>query len=71
MNIKEVEIDLPACPDCGHQTRKKIGWLTTHTQFSCRCGSIIGLESKELAEAIRSIEKSLRDLERELSKLGK
>lgn len=34
------------CPDCSHETKKRIGWVKTHTQMECRnCGSIVDIES--------------------------
>ncbi|PLP58972.1 hypothetical protein CYK37_10685 [Mesorhizobium loti] len=34
------------CPDCCHETKKRIGWVKTHTQMECRnCGSIVDIES--------------------------
>lgn len=35
------------CPDCDHETKKRIGWVKTHTQMECRnCGNIVDIESR-------------------------
>lgn len=34
------------CPACSHETKKRIGWVKTHTQMECRnCGGIVDIES--------------------------
>lgn len=35
------------CPGCCYETKKKVGWVKTHTQMECRnCGSIVDIESR-------------------------
>lgn len=67
----KAELGIP-CPGCGHKTPKKISWIKTHKEMVCAgCGSPVTLDSTKLEEGIRTVEKQLNDLKRQLSRIGK
>lgn len=67
----KAEIAIP-CPQCGHESKKTIGWMKSHENMQCPgCGSVITLDSAELKKGIASAEKSLKDFGKNLSRLGK
>ena len=57
-----------ACPNCGHQVQKSIGWLKRNDQFVCLgCRETVSLETddlfRELKESARLVEEFIRDRE--------
>lgn len=65
-------IDIP-CPHCGNKLSETIGKLNSKQKLRCRhCGSEFDADaSREVAAAIRQVEKALADLQRTLGRLGK
>lgn len=64
------EIEIP-CEKCGHKTKKSIGWIKTHSKFTCACGVEITLDASQLKSEIGKVECSLSGLQDALKKLGK
>lgn len=62
--------DLPIpCPECGHETSQKIGWLKTNDQFPCAgCGKSITLDSAEFLRELQGVEKTLEQFGASVSK---
>ncbi|MDH4240754.1 MAG: hypothetical protein OEW48_14435 [Phycisphaerae bacterium] len=52
-------VDVP-CSKCGAKHSKKIGWLKSTNQFTCSCGTIIKVESKDLHDKIATIERNIK-----------
>ncbi|GAJ91052.1 hypothetical protein RRH01S_01_05230 [Rhizobium rhizogenes NBRC 13257] len=60
------------CPNCGHKTKKSIAWLKSNDKFSCDgCGRGITVQADELFAGIKETEKSIADLKKNLSRIGK
>lgn len=56
------------CPQCSHKFKETIGRLKHNPQLTCGgCGTAINIQADELASAIKTIEQSLRDLQRKIS----
>jgi hypothetical protein len=41
----DAEIEIPCY--CGRKTKKTVGWIKNHSQFTCACGTVISLKSDE------------------------
>jgi len=54
-------IDL-TCTKCNTKHSKKIGWIKSHNQFTCSCGTIIRVDSKDLHKKIGDIERSFKNI---------
>jgi hypothetical protein len=48
-----------ACPHCGHQHAKTIGWLKENNAIPCVCGQTIMLDPDDFAQALAEIEKQI------------
>lgn len=64
------QIEIP-CKNCGRKSKKSIGWIKSHTEFSCACGTRIRLQASQFKSEIAKVERSLGDLERSLKNFGK
>jgi transposase-like protein len=65
----DATIDLP-CPQCGKKTKKSIGWIKNHANFTCRgCKSVIDLSSKQFQREIAKAERLLDNLGKKLGGL--
>lgn len=67
--LDDAEIEIPC--DCGRKTKKTIGWIKRHTQFTCDCGTKITLHANQFKGEIAKVERSFADMQRALKKLGK
>ena len=54
-------IDIP-CANCGRKTSKTIGWLKTNRQMTCRCGTVLNLDTSDLRAKIKQLERQLGKL---------
>lgn len=61
--LDDESIDIP-CENCSSETPKTIGWLKTNSQFICSCGAVIEIDSDDLIREIKTIERSIADLEK-------
>lgn len=60
------------CPYCRHEVAQAIGKLKLNPKLTCRaCRQDFSVDGNQLRTAIQKIEKSLADLRRTLSRLGK
>ena len=64
------EIEIP-CENCGRKTKKSIGWIKMHRNFTCRCGTEITLNASQFKTEIAKAEKALAGLQSSLKKFGK
>lgn len=64
------KIDIP-CEKCGRKSPKTIGWLKTHKQFTCACGTTIQVDSRDFVREIGKVDKALADLQKSFKGLGK
>lgn len=64
------EIEIP-CENCGRKSKKSIGWIKGHTEFSCACGTRIRLQASQFKSEIAKVERSLADVQRSLKNFGK
>ncbi len=58
-----------ACPKCGEQISKTLGWLKANNSFRCPasgCGVNIWYYTEELARSIKEIEDRIADIRRKL-----
>jgi len=53
-DFKSVDIEC----ECGKKHPKTIGWLKTHSQFMCSCGTKITLEADEFRRDLRKIDEA-------------
>lgn len=60
--IDDSEVDLP-CENCGHVTKKNIGWIKSHSEFICVCGTRISLDTDEFRSDLAKIERAFADLQ--------
>lgn len=71
INFDGQQLDIP-CPSCGEKLQETIGRLKNDPKLTCpSCGQSVAINAKELRDGIAATEKSLDDLRRSLSKLGK
>lgn len=72
--LDNTEIEVP-CPKCGRKTKQRIGRLNQNPTLTCAgCGTVIKIDTggqSGLAQATKTIDKSMADLERALKKFGK
>lgn len=69
--FEKAEIGIP-CPKCGHETKKSIGWIKAHDEFTCAgCGSVIALEKEKLLSGLKGIDKSLAKFRKTIGGIGK
>lgn len=70
-NLESQRIDIP-CPHCGHKAKEAISRLKRDPHLTCgACGKGYDVEASSLRDALKSVDKSLADLGRQLGKLGK
>jgi len=62
------EIDIP-CPQCGHKTKKTVGWIKTHHHHVCGCGFRVDLDADELLAGLGQVGKTLDNLRRTVGKI--
>ena len=61
------ELTLP-CSHCGEQTKKAIGWIKSHPEFTCDCG-VTTFKADELISGIHEAEDQLDKLRRDISRM--
>lgn len=59
--LESKKIDIP-CEKCGRKSPKTIGWLKTHKQFTCACGTRIHVDSRDFVRDVELHRKLTRDL---------
>jgi hypothetical protein len=55
------------CPKCGQKHSKTIGWLKSHRDIACRCGSNIHLDLKDFLGPLKKAEGAIDSLPREIN----
>lgn len=71
LNVEGVGLDIP-CPGCGQKIHETIGRLKNDPKLTCPgCGAVVHVNTEQFFEGIKGVEKSLDDLGRSLSKIGK
>ena len=58
------ELSLP-CSHCGRKTKKSIGWIKRHQQFTCVCG-VTTFKANELIRGIREADRTIDKFKRNL-----
>lgn len=66
--IDSAEIELP-CEKCGRKTKKSIGWIKTHSKFTCACG--VSFSTSALNRELASSHVTADAIKRALEKLQK
>ena len=57
------------CPKCGHESTEKLSRLKASPKLICSaCGTTIRIDAKQLKEGLASVEKSLDDFRKAISK---
>jgi hypothetical protein len=52
-----------SCPNCGHELKKPVGWLTANDHVVCPgCGGEITLKTDEFAEKLREVENAINSI---------
>lgn len=64
--LENEEIGIP-CAQCGFETKKKIGWIKTHSDFICTCGAEVYLEADKFRAKIAEIEKLFAGLSKRIT----
>lgn len=59
------------CEKCSRETPKSIGWIKTHSKFTCACGTVINIDASQFRGQIAEAERALRDLEKTINSLNK
>jgi hypothetical protein len=68
--LDSTEIEIP-CENCSSKTKKSIGWIKSHKEFTCACGTKITLDASQFKSEIAKVEKSFADLQKTLKSFGK
>jgi hypothetical protein len=68
--LDSAEIGIP-CDACGHETKKTVGWVKTHCDFTCVCGTNIHLNADQFRSEIAKAEAEIKKLGDSISKMGK
>lgn len=68
--LDKQEIEIP-CDKCGRKTKKSIGWIKTHSEYVCGCGTTIKLDTRQFKSEIAEVERSFANLQRVFKKSGK
>ncbi len=68
--LSSAEIDIP-CTNCGRKTKKSIGWIKSHSDFICACGTEIHVDANQFKSEIAKVERSLGDLQRTIKGFNK
>ena len=55
------ELGIP-CSTCGKENKKKISWIKTHHEFTCRCGQVINLKSESLIRELGKVDAAVEKL---------
>lgn len=61
-------LDLP-CEACGHVTKKTIGWVRRHSEYTCTCGVAINLKADQFRRVMAEVDRRVAALSRQLKKL--
>lgn len=70
-SLDNEKIKVP-CPNCRKSIEVTIGKAKRNPSLSCRsCGQSVKIEASQLKKEIDSVEKSVRDLQRQLGKMFK
>jgi len=68
--LDAIEIEIP-CENCSRKIKKSIGWIKSHQEFTCPCGTTIVLKTDQVRREIAKVERSLDGFKRSLEKIGK
>ena len=68
--LDSTEIEIP-CENCSRKTKKSIGWIKSHKDFTCSCGTKITLDASQFKTEIAKVEKSFAALQKTLKSFGK
>ena len=49
--VDDISVELP-CENCGRKSEKTVGWIKSHDEFTCTCGTVISLERDDVLNAI-------------------
>lgn len=59
------------CPKCRRQHSKTMRQLQLNPKITCSCGALLDFDTSDLTRATKEAEKSLADLKRAFSRIGK
>lgn len=66
MYLDDFEIGVP-CPRCGHETKKRIGWLKSHVKITCAgCDETIDLTDAGFRKGLVDAERAISDFRKGL-----
>ena len=68
--LDSAEIEIP-CENCSRKTKKNIGWIKSHKDFACACGTKITLDTNQFKTEIDKVEKSFAELQKTIKNFGK
>lgn len=68
--IDSQEIDIP-CENCSRKTKKSIGWIKSHNDFTCACGAHIKIDANKFKTEIANVDRSIASLQKSLKNIGK
>lgn len=68
--LDSAEIEIP-CENCARKTKKSIGWIKSHNNFTCTCGTIITIDANQFKTEFAKVEKSIATLQKTLKNFGK
>jgi hypothetical protein len=68
--IDDAAIELD-CANCGGKTKKSIGWIKDHDQFTCECGTLIPVDPSNYRKELAKSESELDGGQGLMEKLGK
>ena len=67
--IDDAEIELE-CKNCGGKTKKSIGWMKDHDQFTCECGTLTPVDLSKYRKELAKTESELDGVQGLMEKLG-
>lgn len=68
--LDTTEIEIP-CQNCSRKTKKSIGWIKSHNDFTCACGTHITIDASNFKSEIAKAERSFAELQKTLKNFGK
>jgi transcription elongation factor Elf1 len=66
-SLDDRDIKIIRCRYCGHEIRKTLTWMRSHTKFQCDgCGEEFSLEKKKIRKALDAVAKAIDELRERL-----
>lgn len=68
--LDDLAIELP-CGHCGRKSKKTIGWINSHPQFTCSCGTVTRINTDKFKPEIAKANAAFKKLGDSIKSLGR